>query len=978
MNHAIAYNLTEFSTDIYLPSAYIVALDGAGILTHRKDKATENSLGNAAIPFTPTVKKLFDTIVLLSPSNLQKKFNGAAKKPVSLLVLLQDKAVKDAVMKFVHRHLDAFLQTILLENLPICFDLEHKQLVHLTQLTLNPTPLQPDIYFERNTEGLLYRLQMLENNKAWRVQEKPCLLVCNEPAWLIRDGRLSTIEGMNGFRLKAFKDKDEVIIPQAKVKEYCQKIILPMLEKIDFRHAGFDIILYQLVQNATLILTHDFIHQSAGLALNFTYEKQTFNWKETRSQRSFLDINAQEEVVIHHVKRDAEAEAAFIRELIDLGLNSSNSNHFNLENTPNTSITALIDWLISHQKTLENKGFTVESPVVENKTVVLLRPQLSLEKAVENDWFDLKGVVQIGEFSIPFGQLIPNIRDNNPYFLLPNGLHFLIPDEWFETYENVARFGKIDGETVRIKRHQATHLLEKNEADDLEKTLEKTTAEIAEKIATWTPPQYLKADLRPYQIEGVQWLIQHYFNGKGALLADDMGLGKSLQTIAALLFAKENKQNNATVGAGRQMSVFDSETPDNFLNPLQAILVLPASLVYNWQDEWKKFTHGITVYPYVGNSRIKDLRILKRYDVILTTYQTVAKDIDLLEQMTWEYAVLDESQYIKNKDSDAFKAVNRLDARHKISLSGTPIENSLSDLWAQMQFINPNVLKSYAFFDRTFIKPIEKAQSPVQKEALRDLVQPYLLRRTKNEVAKDLPEVLPQTVYSEMSEEQKKLYDKEKSAIRNALLNVELLGGSEFTYKSKVIESLLRLRQLAIHPKLLYPDYTGESAKFNDVLATWDAVRRADHKMLIFSFFKTNLALYSDYFDKNAVKYNLLTGDTDLKKRHQEVINFGKNDDSQTFLISLKAGGVGLNLTAADYVFLLDPWWNPAAENQAIARAHRIGQTKTVMALSFITKDTIEEKIMLLKARKTALFTDIIGDASVPSFSKDDLAFLLA
>ena len=974
MSHKVAYNLTEFSTDIYLPSAYIVALDKAGILTHRKDKATENSLSNVGIVFTPTVKKLFDTIVSLSPKNLEKKFNGTAKKPVPLLVLLQEKAVKDAVMKFVHRHLSDFLQTILQENLPICFDLERKQLTHLTQLTLNPMPLQPDIYFERNTEGLLYRLQMLENNKAWRVQEKHCLLLCNEPAWLIQDGRLCTIEGMNGFRLKAFKDKDEVIVPQAKVKEYCQKIILPMLEKIDFRHEGFDIIVHQLVQKTTLTLTHDFIHHSAGLALNFDYGKQAFNWKETRSQRSFLDINAQGDVIIHHVKRNVEAEAKFIRELTDLGLNSSNSNHFSFENAQNASITALIEWLITHQKDLENKGFTVELPVVENKTVALLRPELSLQKTEENDWFDLKGHISIGEFSIPFGQLVPNIRDNNPYFLLPNGLYFLIPDAWFETYENVARFGKIDGETIRIKRHQAAHLLEKKEGFNSEEI----TEEMTEKIASWTPPQYLKADLRPYQIEGVQWLIQHYYNGKGALLADDMGLGKSLQTIATLLFAKENKQNNASILRGRQMSVFDAEPTENFLNPLQAILVLPASLVYNWQSEWKKFTSNIFVYPYIGANRIKDLRVLKSYDVILTTYQTVAKDIDLLAQITWEYAVLDESQYIKNKESDAFKAVNRLDARHKISLSGTPIENSLSDLWAQMQFINPNVLKSYAFFDRTFIKPIEKGQSVVQKEELRALVQPYLLRRTKNEVAKDLPEEIRQTVYSEMSEEQKKLYDKEKSAIRNALLNVELLGGSEFTYKAKVLESLLRLRQLAIHPKLLYPDYTGESAKFNDVLATWDAVRRADHKMLIFSFFKTNLALYSEYFDKNTVKYNLLTGDTDLKKRHQEVMDFGKNADSQTFLISLKAGGVGLNLTAADYVFLLDPWWNPAAENQAIARAHRIGQTKTVMALSFITKDTIEEKIMLLKARKTALFTDIIGDAFVPSFSKDDLAFLLA
>ena len=969
MGYTIAYNLTEFFSDIYLPSAYIVALDAAHILTHRKEKATENNPSNYAIAFTPTVKKLFDTIVLLSPKNLEKKFNGAAKKPVPLLVLLQDKAVKDAVMKFVHRHVSDFLQTIVQENLPICFDLESKQLVHLTQLMLNPTPLQPDIYFERTTEGLLYRLQMMDNNKLWRVQEKPCLLLCNDPAWLIRDGRLSKIEGINSFKLKPFKDKDEAVIPKAKLKEYCQKIILPMLEKIDFRHEGFEIIVHHLVQKASLTLTHDFIHHSAGLALTFDYGKQTFNWKETRSQRSFLNINAQDDVIIHHVKRDAEAEAKFIQELTNLGLNSRNSNHFILENAQNSSATALIDWLINHQKMLEQMGFSVEMPVVENKTVALLRPELTLQKSEENDWFDLKGSILVGEFSIPFGRLVPNIRDNNPYFELPNGLYFLIPDEWFETYENVARFGKIVGETIRIKRHQAANLLEKEGASDSEKM----TAE----MLSWTPPQYLKANLRPYQIEGVQWLIQHYFNGKGALLADDMGLGKSLQTIATLLFAKENKATPVPTHTGRQMSVFDAQPTENFLNPLQAILVLPASLVYNWQNEWKKFTRNIFVYPYIGSNRIKDLRVLKNYDVILTTYQTVAKDIDLLEQITWEYAVLDESQYIKNKESDAFKAVNRLDARHKMSLSGTPIENSLSDLWAQMQFINPNVLKSYAFFDRTFIKPIEKGQSAAQKEVLRDLVQPYLLRRTKNEVAKDLPEVMPQTIYSEMSEEQKKLYEKEKSAIRNVLFGVELAGSSAFEYKAKVLESLLRLRQLAIHPKLLYPDYTGESAKFNDVLATWDAVRRADHKMLIFSFFKTNLALYSAYFDKNAVKYNLLTGDTDLKKRHQEVTNFEKNDDSQTFLISLKAGGVGLNLTAADYVFLLDPWWNPAAENQAIARAHRIGQTKTVMALSFITKDTIEEKIMQLKARKTELFTDIIGDASAPSFSKDDLKFLL-
>ena len=974
MAHTIAYNLTEFSADIHLPSAYIVALDAAQTFTHRKEKATENNLSAFSIPFTPTVKKLLDTIASLAPRSLEKKFNGATKKPLPLLMLLEDKTVKDAILKFVHRELGAFLRTIMKENLPICLDLESKQLVHLTQLSLNPTVLQPDVYFERNAESVLYRLQIKDNKTTWRVQEKPCLVVCNDPAFIVRGGELFQLEGINGFKLKPFKDKDVVLIAQKNVKEYCQKIILPMLEKIDFKHEGFEIIPHNIVLKATLNLTHNFINNAAGIALVFDYGKLIFNWKDARSQKSFLHINAQNDVIIHHVKRNAAQEATFIQTLNDWGLSAQTANYFELNSVPNAPTTHLIDWLITHQKSLENAQFCVEMPVIENKTIALLRPQLNIQTTEDNDWFDLKGSVVVGDFTIPFGQLVPNIREQNPYFQLPDCTYFLIPNAWFETYQDVAQFGKIEGETIRIKRHKATRLLNKKDQHSSENAAENAAVE----STAWRPPEYLKADLRPYQIEGVQWLIKHYGQQKGALLADDMGLGKSLQTIAALLFAKENKKNHAPATMGRQMSAFDAAPADTFLNPLQALIVLPASLVYNWEAEWRKFTHGILIYKHIGGTRHKDARLIKNFDVVLTTYQTVAKDIGLLEQMTWEYVVLDESQYIKNKESDAFKAVNRLDARHKISLSGTPIENSLSDLWAQMQFINPNLLKSYAFFDRTFIKPIEKGQSAPQKTALRDLVQPYLLRRTKNEVAKDLAPVERQTIFSEMSDAQARVYEREKSIVRNALLGIELAGKSTFEYQNVVLTSLMRLRQLAIHPRLVLEDYASESAKFDAVLETWDAVQRGDHKMLMFSSFVKHLALLRAHFDKNGVKYNHLSGETTLKTRHAEVIDFGQNDKNQTFLMSLKAGGIGLNLTAADYVFLLDPWWNPAAEEQAIARAHRIGQTKTVMALSFITKDTIEEKMMLLKARKTQLFTDIIGDTASPSFSKDDLAFLLA
>jgi SNF2 family DNA or RNA helicase len=653
-----------------------------------------------------------------------------------------------------------------------------------------------------------------------------------------------------------------------------------------------------------------------------------------------------------------------------LGLTiNDDSNYFTPIDSLNNNAAQIIDWLITNKNALESKGFSVKTPVIDNKPIALLKPNLTITTHQENDWFDIKGTIIIGDFTIPFGQLIPNIRDNNPYFLLPNDHYFIIPNEWFEHYTGLAQFGKIKDNYLRINKSQAPALLPKSLLSE-EQTIDNQEL-------TWIPPQYLKAELRPYQIEGVQFLLKHYRNNLGALLADDMGLGKTLQTIATLLFAKENKKKGDQIATGFQMDIFNAAPQEDFLNPLQAIIVLPASLVYNWESEWKKFAPTIITYRLIGPKRHKDIRLIKRFDVVLTTYQTVVKDIDLLEKIEWEYAVLDESQYIKNKESDTFKAVNRLNARHKISLSGTPIENSLSDLWAQMQFINPGHLKSFAFFEKEFIKPIEKGQNDTQKDNLRKLVMPYLLRRTKQEVAKDLPELIEQTIYSEMGDAQRKVYEKEKSAIRNLLLGVELSGKSTFEYQNIVVQSLTKLRQLAIHPQLVIENYTGESAKFDDVLAKWDDVQKANHKLLLFSSFVKNLTLYRHHFDQNHTPYAWLTGDTPLAERQQNILDFEQKADIKTFLMSLKAGGVGLNLTAADYVFILDPWWNPASENQAIARSHRIGQTQKVMAFKFITKDTIEEKIVQLQDRKKQLVADIIDAASEQRFLVDNLAFLL-
>ncbi|RMG86188.1 MAG: DEAD/DEAH box helicase, partial [Bacteroidetes bacterium] len=453
-----------------------------------------------------------------------------------------------------------------------------------------------------------------------------------------------------------------------------------------------------------------------------------------------------------------------------------------------------------------------------------------------------------------------------------------------------------------------------------------------------------------------------------------MGLGKTLQTIAVLLHAKAQKKG-AGPPVATQLDIFAPADDLDHLQPLQALIVLPASLVFNWGDELRKFAPSLSVYRHVGPKRHKDPRLLTRFDVLLTTYQTALKDAAILEKMAFEYIVLDESQQIKNKDSKVFKALNKMTARHKISLSGTPIENSLSDLWSQMQFINPGLLGNFTFFKKAFITPIEKGGDEARKEELRQLVAPFLLRRTKEEVAKDLPELDIRVFYSEMAPEQKKLYEKEKSKARNYLL--ENYNQSSFEYNRLVIQTLLRLRQLVNHPRLVFEDYKKGSGKFTDVIEQWEVVNRSNHKTLIFSTFVQYLELFKDWFSAHNFEFSWLTGGVPQSQRARQIEQFQNREEVRSFLISTKAGGTGLNLTAADYVFILDPWWNPAAEKQAIARAHRIGQTKKVFALKFITKDSIEEKILKLQERKAALAEDILAAAGKHPISKTDLEFLL-
>jgi SNF2 family DNA or RNA helicase len=349
--------------------------------------------------------------------------------------------------------------------------------------------------------------------------------------------------------------------------------------------------------------------------------------------------------------------------------------------------------------------------------------------------------------------------------------------------------------------------------------------------------------------------------------------------------------------------------------------------------------------------------------------------VEQLSKLNFFYLILDESQYVKNPASKTYKAIMKLQSEHRLALTGTPIENSLSDLWAQMNFLNKGILGNLAFFRRYFITPIEKHNSNDQQEKLQILIRPFVLRRTKEEVAKDLPPLMEQTVVCEMDENQQRTYETEKSIIRNSILDGIEQDGMKNSAMI-ILQGLTRLRQLANHPRLLADFEEGESGKFEEIFRMLENVVAEKHKVLVFSSFVKHLELIKSRIEKENWKYSILTGQTSNRK---EVIRqFQEDSENRIFLISLKAGGVGLNLTSADYVFIIDPWWNPAAENQAISRAHRIGQNKHVFVYRFITEGSIEEKIQQLQNRKSSLADKFINSNNpLQEITKEELLSLL-
>ena len=592
----------------------------------------------------------------------------------------------------------------------------------------------------------------------------------------------------------------------------------------------------------------------------------------------------------------------------------------------------------------------------------VFRAAKSLEMQVRSgvDWFELHGRVDFGDGrSVAIAELLAALRRGDATVVLDDGTRGMVPEEWLRRYAKIAAFGETRDDHVRYRPSQTAlldALLEAQPAVRIDEAFARARAELTQfsGIRPLDPPASFQGRLREYQREALGWFAFLRRFGFGGCLADDMGLGKTVMVLALL--------------AARRSAA----EPDR---PGTSLIVLPRSLVYNWMDEARRFAPSLRVLDYTGESRASAK--VEDYDVLLTTYGTLRRDAPRLAEHEFDYVILDEAQAIKNASTASAKAARLLRGRHRLALSGTPIENHLGELWSLFEFLNPGFLGPAAAFGRVMASPGTRTDRS-DLELIARALRPFILRRTKEQVAPELPDKFEQTIHCELEPPQRKFYDELRSHYQQTLL-ARVASKGLARSKLQVLEALLRLRQAASHIGLVDAARSGEpSAKFQVLMSRLREIADEGHKALVFSQFTTLLGLLRGHLDDERITYEYLDGRT--RDRAQRVSRFETDPDCSVFLISLKAGGVGLNLTSAEYVFLLDPWWNPAVEAQAIDRAHRIGQTRQVFAYRLIARNTVEEKITELQQSKKQLADALLDpDAGLlRSLQPEDLEWLLS
>jgi superfamily II DNA or RNA helicase len=951
----VVYSLCKHEYLGYLIEPHVVQLNPQGDFSFTYQRVFTHTAEEFNACLSDIDYKLIKILDDIEQDSLIKKYYKKLIRPTEFFTKIFDDKFYENVRPKIEKKLAEALEILKVKNELYVMDKDGWPVERKIELADEPASIL--FHFRRNETETRYFPTIKYQNLRIEFMFKEAQIISNKPAWLLLNDVLYFFDqDIEGKKLQPFLNKRFIAIPKTTEATYFEKFVAPLIEKHHVYAEGFEI----RTEQFEAIPVIKVLYVDGGLSqiqLYFKYGEYTFSVENAHKVTVRLEKTA-DNYIFHRVKRSAEWEKKQFNLLLSLGLKKTSSLFSNLEvaSADENPSYGAINWVNEHIEILQASGFEIEQATGQKK-FVFGASKIDLEVKEGNDWFDIHAVVWFGKYQIPFLSLKQHILHKKREFLLPDGEVAIIPDKWFTQYGSLFSLAEA-GKTLKLKKHHIGLINDLAEDSLANVTLERKLQRLSdfEDIADTQMPVHFKGSLRDYQKAGYNWFSFLREYNFGGCLADDMGLGKTIQTLAMLQKVKEDDQ------------LLGIQTT--------SLIVMPTSLIYNWLTEAKKFTPKLKILAHTGTNRNKDVANFANYDIIITTYGVTRVDVDELKNFYFNYIILDESQNIKNPASKSFKAVRSLKSKHKLILSGTPVENSVSDLWSQLTFLNPGLLGTQAFFYEEYVQAIEKKKDEEKARKLQSIIKPFVLRRTKEQVAAELPPKTEQVIYCDMSEDQAAYYEKTKSAYRNDLL--QSMDDGTFAQKQvQLLQGLTALRQLANHPAMIDGEYMSDSGKFENVIHTLDNVLKGGHKVLVFSQFVKHLDIFKKHFEAENIPFAYLDGST--RNRGEIVSEFQQNAELKVFLISIKAGGVGLNLTQADYVFILDPWWNPAVEQQAIDRTHRIGQDKKVFIYKFIAKDTVEEKILALQNRKKSLANSLITteESFFKSLSKEDIRDIL-
>jgi non-specific serine/threonine protein kinase len=821
-----------------------------------------------------------------------------------------------------------------------------------TRLQLLTEPVKVEAALAR--DGAAYSLQAGVDlfGETFTTIKGSLQIVTSDPAWVLAGHYLVPVENPEALKFLSYLP---LTIPAGGEQEFRSRFLHPIVERLPLHG---DVVTWTDVDTnpvPRLYLSDD--KGALRAVLKFGYDAYEVDVDAKTGSFTMQDVSNSWGMVRIHRRWIEEDRYYQLLTDVRFGLKRSTKLHqvggFELRSRMHP-----FDFLIHAIPRLVEAGFVVYGEEsLKTARVNRYAPTISLNISSGVDWFDVNAEVHFGDQKVDLQAVRRALRKKERYVKLADGSVGQIPDDWLERYKKLFDLAEETETGLRVRDYHLplvdTLLEDAGESQVSDEFIgRRDRLRSFDHIQPQPVPAGFSGELRPYQVSGLEWLHFLHEYGFGGCLADDMGLGKTIQLLAFLQSLREQGKLEGT-----------------------SLLVVPKSLIANWLREAERFTPGLRFLEYIGNSRKKDAEVFKDYDVILTTYGTMLRDIDFLRKVEFLYVVLDESQNIKNPLAQSSKAARLVNARHRLVMTGTPVQNNTFELWSQFAFLNPGLLGSMDYFRHEFVTPIESKTSEKTVQLLRRLVYPFILRRTKEQVAPELPPRTERVLYIDMEPAQRKLYNHTRDYYRGKLLGMIEEEGMDDA-RMKILEGLLRLRQLCIHPRLMDDNYRGSSPKFDVLLETIENLHSEGHKALIFSQFVKTLHLLQVELDQRHIPYAYLDGQT--VDRQAQVDLFQNDPAIPLFLISLKAGGVGLNLTSADYVIHIDPWWNPAVEMQAADRAHRIGQDKPVFIYKIIARNSVEEKILELQEHKKELVDKLIGaeGSFFKSITKEDVKAL--